>query len=529
MKRTPLLIIVLASVLLTACHHSGDDYYYHELNKIDHRNNRDLARRELAQLKGQTDNCADYVRQYHRLVELEMNQASPKLDDLMSTLDVVKFYEETHDRKKLIRSYIIAGTIAANCNDGPRALTYYHKAEALLTDGKDPERQKQLDAKMARLLLHQNMPEAAIKYGRRILQHCEQDRDTAGMIQALRYISESYREEHVPHNILTPLHEAYDLAQRAHLYPEQTELMLDIGRYYCDRGHYPAAQRYVMPLRNKSLDSKRYQADVLLSQIYYHTGKTDSALYFGQRVLKEGNAASKRDAHEILAHIAIQQGRREEAEEHFSLYKELNDELNYIANNEAIAQADAFYHNQRQEQENAQLKADNSFKQNIIITGTALVAILVVLFATYIQRHRRRQELMEMRIEHLQQLKKDFAKTNAEEIKRAEQTIESSNIWQRLATLPDHEHPTDDDWQQLAEAVDEAYEGFTGRLMHLCHHSIHELHVSLLLKAGFEPVRISTLTLRSKAAISTVRSRLYEKTFGKKGSAKDWDEVIRTL
>ena len=90
-----------------------------------------------------------------------------------------------------------------------------------------------------------------------------------------------------------------------------------------------------------------------------------------------------------------------------------------------------------------------------------MVVIIVVLFATYIQRHRRRQELMEMRIEHLQQLKKDFAKTNAEEIKRAEQTIESSNIWQRLATLPDHEHPTDDDWQQLAEAVDEAYEGFT--------------------------------------------------------------------
>jgi hypothetical protein len=51
----------------------------------------------------------------------------------------------------------------------------------------------------------------------------------------------------------------------------------------------------------------------------------------------------------------------------------------------------------------------------------------------------------------------------------------------------------------------------------------------MLLKAGFEPVRIATLTLRSKAAISTVRSRLYEKTFGKKASAKDWDEVIRTL
>ncbi|MDO4985426.1 MAG: hypothetical protein Q4E48_06980 [Prevotella sp.] len=95
--------------------------------------------------------------------------------------------------------------------------------------------------------------------------------------------------------------------------------------------------------------------------------------------------------------------------------------------------------------------------------------------------------------------------------------------------MSDNEHPTDEDWINLSEAIDEVYDGFTGRLMHLCHPSTHELHVSLLLKAGFEPVRIATLTLRSKAAISTVRSRLYEKTFGKKASAKDWDEVIRTL
>ena len=273
----------------------------------------------------------------------------------------------------------------------------------------------------------------------------------------------------------------------------------------------------------------RHKVDALLASVYYHTGSIDSALFFAQRVMNEGNSVSRRDVHEILAHIAIQQGKAAEAEDHFTRYKDLNDELNFIANNEAIAQADAFYNNQKQAEENVQLKADNDFKRSIIIIGIAVVVIIVVLFATYIQRHRRRQELMEMRIQHLQQLKKNYAKTDVEEIKRAEQTIESTEIWQRLTTLPDSEHPTDEDWINLSEAIDEVYDGFTGRLMHLCHPSTHELHVSLLLKAGFEPVRIATLTLRSKAAISTVRSRLYEKTFGKKASAKDWDEVIRTL
>ena len=329
----------------------------------------------------------------------------------------------------------------------------------------------------------------------------------------MRYISQSFKVQRVPRGMLSNLNDAYVLATKAGLINEQDELAL--------------------PLKDKHMQGGRHKVDALLASVYYHTGRIDSALYFGQRVMEEGNSVSKRDVHEILAHIAIQQGKAAEAEDHFTRYKDLNDELNFIANNEAIAQADAFYNNQKQAEENVQLKADNNFKQSIIIIGIAVVVIIVVLFAvlfaTYIQRHRRRQELMEMRIQHLQQLKKNYAKADVEEIKRAEQTIESTEIWQRLATLPDSEHPTDEDWINLSEAIDEVYDGFTGRLMHLCHPSTHELHVSLLLKAGFEPVRIATLTLRSKAAISTVRSRLYEKTFGKKASAKDWDEVIRTL
>jgi hypothetical protein len=245
--------------------------------------------------------------------------------------------------------------------------------------------------------------------------------------------------------------------------------------------------------------------------------------------MKDGNSVSKRDAHEVLAHICILRGQQEEADGHLSNYIELNNALNRIANSEAIAQADAFYHNQKQEKENEKLRDENNRKHTIIIIGVALLVVLTVLFATYIQRHRRRQELMEMRIEHLEQLKRDYAKVDADELKQAAMAIEATPVWQRLATLSDIEHPIDEDWQELSKAVNQVYEGFSTRLMRLCHPTPHEFHVCLLLKSGFEPVRIAALTLRSKAAISTVRSRLYEKTFGKKGSAKDWDEVIRTL
>ena len=521
-------MVFFAITMLSGCHYSGNEYYYHELDKIDHRHNRDLARKELAQLKGQTDNCADYVKHYYMLLTLEMNDEQSPERNFKAADEIVDYYEEVGDKKKLIRSYIIAGSIAANCSDGPKAIAYYHKAEELLPTEITPQH-IDLYERMVKLLLRQNMPDMANRYANYILHYAENQGDTLSMIHAMRYISQSFKMERVPRGMLSYLNDAFVLATKAGLFDEQDELRFDMASYYCESGKYNAAKGLALPLKDKQMQGGRHKVDALLASVYYHTGRIDSALYFGQRVMEEGNSVSKRDVHEILTHIAIKQGKAAEAEDHFTRYKELNDELNFIANNEAIAQADAFYNNQKQAEENVQLKADNHFKQIIIIIGIAFVVIIVVLFATYIQRHRRRQELMEMRIQHLQQLKKNYDKTDVEEIKRAEQTIESTEIWQRLATMSDNEHPTDDDWINLSEAIDEVYDGFTGRLMHLCHPSTHELHVSLLLKAGFEPVRIATLTLRSKAAISTVRSRLYEKTFGKKASAKDWDEVIRTL
>ena len=496
-----LLMALFVILLLSGCHNSSSKYYYHELDKIDHRQNRDLARKELAQLKGRTDNCADYVKYYYLLMTLEMNNELSPERNYKSAEELVYFYEKTGDRKKLIRSYIIAGSIAANCSDGPKAIAYYHKAEELLPEGVTPQHVELYD-KMVQLMLRQKMPDVANRYAKYILHYAENKGDTLGMIKAMHYISQSFRMERVPRGMMTSLLDAYELAKESGMHNKLAELKFDMANYYCENEHYQTAKELALSLKDKSLRDGRYKVDALLAKIYYHVGEIDSALFFANRVMDEGNSVSKRDVHEILAHIAIQQGKTAEAENHLSHYTELNDELNFIANNEAIAQADAFYNNQKQAEENVQLKAANNTKQTIIIIGIALVVIIIVLFATYIQRHRRRQELMEMRIQHLQQLKKDYAKTDVEEIKRAEQTIESTEIWQRLITLPENEHPTDEDWINLSKAIDEVYDGFTGRLMHLCHPSTHELHVSLLLKAGFEPVRIASLTLRSKKRLA---------------------------
>lgn len=528
MKHKIIIICSLLSALIVCgCQEYGNKHYYHELEKIDHRHNRDLARREIMTLKDEIASYPDYIKMYHQLLVAELNEEVMPYRNMEVARALVGYYEQSNDREKLIRSYIIAGDIFANCNDGPKALSYYYMAEEMANKDNRPELLNHLYAKMAYLFLHHNMHQQAKTYATYALSYSKAQKDTLGMIQALRYISKSY--QYVQGNEISNLEAARQLAKEARLYDEQKELIIDIASIYCDNEHYHSALPYLRPLMSEHPNSANHRVDALLAKIYYNIGKSDSALIFAQRALDYGNSISKRDAHEVLAHIAIRQGQHEAADEHFSKYKELNDALNRVQNSEAIAQMDAFYHNQKQSEENARLRFENSHKQNVIVIVISCLVVLIILFATYVQRHRRRQELMALRIQQLEDLKLAYEKTDESERHQTEQSIRQTAIYQRLATMDELEHPTDTDWQALTDAINQAYPQFSSRLLSLCRMTTHEYHVCLLLKAGFEPIRIATLTLRSKAAVSTVRSRLYEKAFGKKGSAKDWDEVIRTL
>lgn len=85
------------------------------------------------------------------------------------------------------------------------------------------------------------------------------------------------------------------------------------------------------------------------------------------------------------------------------------------------------------------------------------------------------------------------------------------------------------DWAALHDAYTRHYPKFERRLKDL--HSLSEVEwqVCMLLRLDFPLADIATFTLRTPAAISTVRSRLYSKFFLTKGSASDWDKFIQTL
>lgn len=85
------------------------------------------------------------------------------------------------------------------------------------------------------------------------------------------------------------------------------------------------------------------------------------------------------------------------------------------------------------------------------------------------------------------------------------------------------------DWDELEQHLGSVYPGFTNRLMSLTRMSQVEYQVSLLIKLNATPSEIANVLCKDVSSISTTRSRLYQKVFGKKGGSKEWDEFIYSL
>ena len=51
----------------------------------------------------------------------------------------------------------------------------------------------------------------------------------------------------------------------------------------------------------------------------------------------------------------------------------------------------------------------------------------------------------------------------------------------------------------------------------------------MLVKLEMKPVDIASLTARSQSTVSSIRTRLFKKFFGKNSSPQEWDNFIQTF
>ena len=168
-----------------------------------------------------------------------------------------------------------------------------------------------------------------------------------------------------------------------------------------------------------------------------------------------------------------------------------------------------------------------------LIVGIFLLFV-VLSFAYILHRDKRRMEQEKRRVEQtLRQIEQE-RQTIPEPVREAMHSVEdefhSSPFYIALhKRLAAGDRLSDDDWTTIEDRLRSVYPHFSSTLFSLISMSEVEYRVCLLLKLNATPTEIASVLCRDKSSISTVRSRLYQKVFDKKGSSRDWDEFVRGL
>ena len=150
----------------------------------------------------------------------------------------------------------------------------------------------------------------------------------------------------------------------------------------------------------------------------------------------------------------------------------------------------------------------------------------ITLFILVLQNHRRKIQLLQSRLDNIHAMQK----MAVIEPRQNMSNLFAQPIYLRIKqSLNEGRSLSENDWTELAETVDNVYNGFSEKLYSLYNMSNQDYRVSLLIKVRIQPKDIATLTAHSKESIASTRSRLYQKVFGKKGSTRDWDDFILSI
>lgn len=580
---TRLIFIILSVLCLCACKNKP---YPQSLVVADSLANvqPDSAIALLSDLKAYISAEPEATQKYYQLLCIKANDKAyirHTSDSLI--LPVLQYYIKKNDNRHLPEAYYYAGRVYRDLEDAPQALKYFEKAIESSPKDKDYKIKSKIYSQMGTLFLYQKAYDEALKMFKEARKCNIEINDSASIVFNLRDIADSYRCLNQKDSALIYYQRAYDLANNLESSFLKAMVQSQIASLYVELEKYDFAQQALQP----SLDNLDHRAKSgiysIASELYHKTGRIDSATYYYKELLQCGTIYAKQAAHEGLAEIAIEHHNPKEALLHLRQFIECTDSIRKITDTETIRQLNSIYNYQWREKENSRLKAENEAKEKILIYIVLVCLFIFISSFAYLQYNRRKRLQLMTHLDKLEQLKEEQYRKSSQFIEEKKREIEElklklqeadhanqdlmakleeqielticankqaeiefvrrqqagaillkSEIYyhiQKQLDLPQTSRNllSNQDWEELEEAINDTYQGFTENLRKICSLNEHEYHVCLLIKINLSPIQISKLTLHSKEAISSTRRRLYKKVFCKQGTPKDWDNFILSL
>lgn len=540
----------------------------------------------LEAMKDQMDAAPEADRMYYRLLRIKAaDKADKMVPDTSEVAQLLTYYESAKD-SLLPTAYYYAGRTYYDLNNMPQALHYFQKAvdeiEAIRGNSRKYILLKKVCySQMGYIFTYQHIYNEAQKMSLEAIKCAKLINDTLGLAYGYRDLAFILGRDQQYESELNNYQKANYYAQLIGDESMQLSINIYIANCYRYLGKLDSASVHIRTVLKHIYLADSSATYLTAARIYYEKKEWDSAHYFFHQVEQHGGVYAKESAYEFLLEDAIHRNDTKSTSLYYNFYKLYNDSVKKIRQAEVIARILSQHYFQIKEEENQRLERANH-RQFISLVSIGFVGLLAIIAMTILiiilQIYKREHIIQSERYKNLLQIKEKDYRRSAEyinknkeriaeleiqlksanedktelrkqlerekerlmtnnmmaeiSIKQEEQSlihIKDSNIYRRLNSMTKSEHPTDDEWKDLEYLLNSECDNFCNKLKSIYKLSVIQYRISLLIKIGIDPARMAFMLNTSKQNISTIRMRLYQVVFGKKGRAKDWDAYIKSL
>ena len=417
------------------------------------------------------------------------------------------------------------GGIYEELNKPDDALNYYLEAVNVSDNIEDYRLRHLINVRIAILYAHRRLYDYAIEYCEMANQYALSSGDTYYMTNSYNNLGRVYSVQKRYQETIKFYDKAIELGKKYNevnaleaAFQEKAGICILLKKY-------DDALSLLKQIEPSRMESSTYQ---VLGHLYSKTDQIDSAYYYLNKAIKQGDIYVQRSAYQVLFNLSKnQKDYKRNAEFSVKLWN-INDSINKIDRNKALIEMQEKYNEQRVRDElTTQMFLQKQRTWTIIGIG-----VLVLLFIAYRIRLRNKERIARLaeaedRIDTLSRMLEEAQKATSEEEKdRAffkrillqqlgvirlvanTPTAQNQALLRRLAEIGNDEAPAEEliVWSDLYPIINRLFDNFHTRLMQRFGSVLtdKEVQTCCLVCAGFSTKEIAVIT---RQAISTVYVR----------------------
>lgn len=509
------------------------------------------------------------------------NKAHDSITHVEAIISAVKFFDQHGSANEQLLAHYLLGCAYRDMGEAPKALQYYQEAADHADTTSSDCNYRLLStnyAQMADLFYEQRLPYDMLEALNNQYWYLLKCNDTLQAIQCRQLRVSAYELLENSENILSVGKSSYQEFCKHGYDQEAAQSLGSLIPTLINKGLYNEARQTIHIYETKSGFFKNGEIIKGKELYYYHKGlyylathQWDDAEYHFRKTL--------RFAHDLNSQILATRGLSllykkldigDSMGKYAYMYAVLNDSNNRISSTQELRHMQSLYNygrNQKLAQAQEQ-RANRNFNLFIVsISSTILILILCVsVFMLYHQRKKNELNMLRTQYEHdiedLEQAKYDAIRLtekqhddivsektayieelqsrieqyqtmlNISPEKQLEDHLAQTEIYKRLKYLTCHPQAkvSTEEWEELQQTVSHHLPQFIAKVYSpQIDLKPEECDICLLVRLYFCPSDIAILTNQSVQYVSMKRLRLLQKIFHRKGSAADFDKMIRNL